>query len=220
MRVPAKVWEDVVDPQNPNLGLIVDFAAGRPGRQAQIVYEQYKMLNDPERRPQDFYRIAVKAIKEAVTSTDPDRVFASALTRVEGNASKLRHYQALFDGFRRSWRSVDTIVPLQAGVFRLKTVGMRVNPQLGVRNRSGQLSAVFLYLKDNSVTKEDVQPILFAMNEVMDTVLPGARPRILNVRTGEYLDVDRRTNPQRQRLRIAGLLGQWTAMWQQVAEAA
>ena len=209
-----------MDPQNPNLGLILDFAAGKPGKQAQIVHEQYKMLTEPDRRPQDFYRVALGAIKAAATAPDPARVFASALARVEGNASKSRHYRAVFDGFARGWSFDDTLVPLETATFRLKSVGMRVNPQLGVRSPSGELSAVFLYLKNEPVTKDDVQPILFAMKEVMDTVLPGARPRILYVRAGEYLDIDRRSTRQRQALRIAGLLGQWTAMWQQIADAA
>lgn len=208
-----------MDPLNPNQGLVLDLAASKPGRQAEIVREQYKMLTDPNRRPQDYYRAFVAGAKAAAADAQPERVLDAVVAKVVGTP-KARHYRALSDGFLGAWDRDSTLVPVHSTIFALNTVGMRVNPQLGVRDAAGDLSAVFLYLKDAPLSKDVAQPILFAMNEVMSAVLPTARPRILVVRSGEYLDIDKRTTPRSQTLRIAGLLGQWTAMWAEIAKAA
>jgi len=59
----------------------------------------------------------------------------------------------------------------------------------------GAGSAVFLYVMPEPLTKDQVQPFLCAMSEVMDVMLPDAMPRVMDVRKGRYFDIDRRCKP-------------------------
>ncbi|MCK2241654.1 MULTISPECIES: hypothetical protein [unclassified Crossiella] len=201
-----------MDPNRPPVGLILDFANCKLGRQASLVREQHKMLTDPDRQPWNFYGPMITAMKSFASDVTRTEVLDSAVRKVRGT-TKARHYMALREGFVTAWNSGYANVPVGAAVFRGKTIGMTVNPQLAYKTAADDLAVVYLYLKEEQLTKDAAQPILFAMNEVMGDLLPGARPRILDIRRTRFHQIDKRLSVASQGLQVAGILGQWAAMW-------
>jgi hypothetical protein len=204
------------DPRNPNMGVLLDFSNSRPSRQASLVRKQREMFTDPDRQPWNYYGAVLRFVKQAAAASDPRPALDAMVASVAGTP-KERHFRALRDGLLTAWNPADGLVAVKSATCTTRVFGVKVNPQLGYRTVSGDLAAVFLYLKEEPLDTQSAQPLLTAMAEVMDEVLPSGSPRILDVRRGAYHDLAGRTAHKTRLMDLAGLLGMWYAMWEQAA---
>jgi hypothetical protein len=203
--------------RHPKLGVVVDFANCVPGAQTRIVSDQRRMYLDEGRQPWAYYGPMVAAIRRALADPAPQLALELAVAKVEEPA-KHAHFVELQKGFLR-WREgfAGSLVPVGAGSWIGDDAIFDVHPQLGLRPAKGPKLAVQLYMKEPELRPDAAAVPLHMMRSVMDQVLPGGVPAILDVRRGKLLLPSRRRSDKRLDADVAGVVAHWAAIWRAIA---
>lgn len=203
--------------RHPKLGVVVDFANCGPGSQTRIVSDQRRMYLDEGRQPWAYYGPMVAAIRRALADPAPEAALELAVAKIEDPA-KHAHFVDLQKGFLRwheGWRG--SLVPVGAGAWIGDDAIFDVAPQLGLRPAKGPKLAVQLYLKEPELRLDAAAVPLHMMRAVMDQVMPGGVPAILDVRRGKLLLPSRRRSDKRLDADVAGVVAHWAAIWRAIA---
>jgi hypothetical protein len=159
----------------------------------------------------------VAAIRRALADPLPEAALELAVAKVE-EPTKRAHFVELRKGFLR-WRAENghSLVSVGTGSWVGADACFEVAPQLGLRPAKGPNLAVQLYLKEPELRPDAAAVPLHMMRSVMDQVLPGGEPAILDVRRGRLLRPSRRRSEKRLDADVAGVVAHWSAIWRAIA---
>lgn len=176
-----------------SLPLFTDYANALGQDRMKIVQRQRRRIEGLE-QAYYFYGPVESSLRRAVASTDPAAELADLVDRATSDVQR-RHFGQLRDGmlgFQRRHRA--SLVPVQSGqVWSAPHLEVLIRQHLGLLI-DGQAWVVLLYLKERELTQSAANGALWVLESEMESLLPGGRAMVLDVRRAKTWRLRRNAN--------------------------
>ena len=171
----------------------LDYMHSDSQRCIQIVKQQRKMYLDPDSKASSFYEPIRVALRRALNSVTPHQEFSKAIDRAR--SSQYPHFIELEAGFNKWWgASKATGLKVAPSGWHSGDLNVTLRNLLGLRHATKKTEVILPYLKDPELTKDAAKPMLRVLEQAMPDLMPGATPRILDLRRGHSFKLRRDTN--------------------------
>ncbi|GAA4615586.1 hypothetical protein [Saccharopolyspora hordei] len=201
------------------LSSFLDYVRSTPRGCAGIVRDQWEIHVDETSMAWTFYAPFRSALRRAVSSPDAPEVLAAAVR--QARPVQQPHFQQLHDGFRRWWAKVRaTGVPMESGVVDVGGLSVTVSRRsaLALRYRDGRTEVVLPYLKEPELASDSANVALRVLEHLAPSLLPGARPMVLDVRRGRAFRLRRNANRDELDAVLAAEAAKYLTHWAAMAE--
>ncbi|MGW5744579.1 hypothetical protein [Amycolatopsis sp. NPDC003861] len=180
------------------LPTFVGFTTRSGPKRATFVQTARRLHENPERGAFDFYLRAVNAIR-AGRANDTDKEAMAALVN-QATVKSRTHFAEVSAGWLTYLgRRRPELVDVARGRWGYGSFEIGISPHLGIK-RNGEVYAVWLYMKAEPLSQDGANAALWLMDEVMDSLAPGAKPLVIDVRRSKEFHLS-----ERERVRI----GRW-----------
>ncbi|MBB5854234.1 hypothetical protein ACFQ05_13065 [Amycolatopsis umgeniensis] len=163
------------------LPTFVGYSTSSGPSRSSFVRRWRRQYEDPARGGFNFYLRAANAIRAGRIS-GRDREVLRAL--VENADERTRpHYTDIANGWLRYVGRRDLrLAEVGRSRWRLGTLEVGINPHLGLRKGDGPVYVTWLYFKEEPLSRDAAQLVLWLLEQTMDDLRPGGRPLVVDVR--------------------------------------
>jgi hypothetical protein len=194
----------------------LDYVHAGPRKAMSMVAEQKRRYLDPGRYAWFAYGPLLAAFRRALNSPDRERELERVIAWAEHKGDwRALAYRDAVDGFLRTVPKRATGIPVSEATWAEGNLRVVFRHMLGVRlhDRNDTRWLLLPYCKGEELTQDSADIVLQMMESLVDPVLPGATPVVLDSRRGKLFKLRANANRATIDACVRGLAVAYERQW-------